>query len=142
MRLAVLACLATLGCSSPAPVDDDPAPWRYTRDSAIEQAEEDAWVKRDPIDRVRKYLTARGAWSDSDQAALEARNPRLMESLKLARSNNRRGSTLASMTAEEAIAAAQELARKEQALRAEQFLDAGVGKRLIRGLGPDQRLDA
>lgn len=42
MRLAVLACIAALGCSSPAPQDEGPAPWHYTRDSAIDQAEDDA----------------------------------------------------------------------------------------------------
>jgi pyruvate dehydrogenase E1 component alpha subunit len=45
---------------------DDPSVYRT-------KAEEEAWSKRDPIDRVRKYLAARGAWSDADQAALEAR---------------------------------------------------------------------
>ena len=42
MRLLALACLLTLGCSGPAPVDEGPRPWRYTRDSAIEQTEDDA----------------------------------------------------------------------------------------------------
>ena len=45
---------------------DDPTVYRT-------KAEEEAWSKRDPIDRARKYLVARGAWSDADQAALEAR---------------------------------------------------------------------
>jgi pyruvate dehydrogenase E1 component alpha subunit len=44
---------------------DDPSVYRT-------KAEEDAWVKRDPIDRVRKYLTGKGAWSDADQATAEA----------------------------------------------------------------------
>lgn len=42
MRLLVAALLTLAGCSSPAPRDEDPAPWRYTRDSAVEQAEDDA----------------------------------------------------------------------------------------------------
>ncbi|MCE9637267.1 MAG: pyruvate dehydrogenase (acetyl-transferring) E1 component subunit alpha [Planctomycetes bacterium] len=45
---------------------DDPRVYRT-------QEEEDAWVKRDPIDRVRKYLEARGSWSAEDQATLESR---------------------------------------------------------------------
>ena len=45
---------------------DDPRKYRTL-------AEEEVWAKRDPIDRVRKYLTARGAWNDADQAALDAR---------------------------------------------------------------------
>lgn len=45
---------------------DDPGKYRT-------KAEEEAWAKRDPIDRVRKYLAARGAWSDADEAALEKR---------------------------------------------------------------------
>jgi pyruvate dehydrogenase E1 component alpha subunit len=45
---------------------DDPRVYRT-------EAEEQAWVKRDPIDRVRAYLASRGAWSDADQTALEAR---------------------------------------------------------------------
>ena len=45
---------------------DDPSVYRT-------KAEEEAWEKRDPIDRVRKYLTARGVWSDADQERLEAR---------------------------------------------------------------------
>jgi pyruvate dehydrogenase E1 component alpha subunit len=45
---------------------DDPSVYRT-------KAEEEAWAKRDPIDRVRKYLTARGSWDDEQQAALEAK---------------------------------------------------------------------
>ncbi|MCG3135527.1 MAG: hypothetical protein HMLKMBBP_03226 [Planctomycetes bacterium] len=45
---------------------DDPSVYRT-------KAEEDAWVKRDPVDRMRKYLTARGVWSDKEQDALESR---------------------------------------------------------------------
>ena len=45
---------------------DDPSVYRT-------KAEEEAWAKRDPIDRVRKYLAARGLWSDSDQTELESR---------------------------------------------------------------------
>lgn len=36
MRLLAAALMTLAGCSSPAPVDEGPAPWRYTRDSAIE----------------------------------------------------------------------------------------------------------
>lgn len=36
MRLLLAALLTLAGCSGPAPVDEGPAPWRYTRDSAIE----------------------------------------------------------------------------------------------------------
>jgi pyruvate dehydrogenase E1 component alpha subunit len=43
---------------------DDPSVYRT-------KAEEEAWAKRDPIDRVRKYLTAKGAWSDAAQTKLE-----------------------------------------------------------------------
>jgi TPP-dependent pyruvate/acetoin dehydrogenase alpha subunit len=43
---------------------DDPSVYRT-------KAEEDAWAKRDPIDRVAKYLTARGAWSEADQRRIE-----------------------------------------------------------------------
>jgi pyruvate dehydrogenase E1 component alpha subunit len=43
---------------------DDPSVYRT-------KAEEDAWARRDPIDRVRKYLASRGAWTDEDQTAAE-----------------------------------------------------------------------
>ena len=43
---------------------DDPSVYRT-------KAEEDAWAKRDPIDRVRKFLASRGAWGDADQAKAE-----------------------------------------------------------------------
>jgi pyruvate dehydrogenase E1 component alpha subunit len=43
---------------------DDPSVYRT-------KAEEDVWAKRDPIDRVRKYLAGKGAWSDADQAKAE-----------------------------------------------------------------------
>lgn len=39
MRLAaLLLALTALGCSDPAPAD--PGPWHYTRDSALEQADD------------------------------------------------------------------------------------------------------
>jgi pyruvate dehydrogenase E1 component alpha subunit len=41
---------------------------RRYRDSA----ELEAWVERDPILRVRKYLTAKGMWDDSKEEALQA----------------------------------------------------------------------
>ncbi len=41
MRLLAAALMTLAGCSSPAPVDE-PAPWRYTRDSAVTPADEDA----------------------------------------------------------------------------------------------------
>src|SRR6185295_6219465 len=44
---------------------DDPN--RYRETEAVE-----AWATRDPIERVRGYLTSRGAWSDADDAALRA----------------------------------------------------------------------
>ncbi len=43
---------------------DDPSVYRT-------KAEEEAWVKRDPIDRMRKYLTSRGAWSDAQEKQAE-----------------------------------------------------------------------
>jgi pyruvate dehydrogenase E1 component alpha subunit len=43
---------------------DDPSVYRT-------KAEEDAWAKRDPIDRLRKFLTAKGAWSDAQQTEAE-----------------------------------------------------------------------
>jgi TPP-dependent pyruvate/acetoin dehydrogenase alpha subunit len=43
---------------------DDPSVYRT-------KAEEDAWAKRDPIDRMRKYLTSTGAWNDALQAKAE-----------------------------------------------------------------------
>jgi len=43
---------------------DDPSVYRT-------KAEEEAWAKRDPIDRVRKFLAAKGAWTDDDQAEAE-----------------------------------------------------------------------
>jgi pyruvate dehydrogenase E1 component alpha subunit len=43
---------------------DDPSVYRT-------KAEEDAWAKRDPIDRMRKYLAAKDAWTDADQAKAE-----------------------------------------------------------------------
>jgi pyruvate dehydrogenase E1 component alpha subunit len=45
---------------------DDPSKYRT-------KAEEEAWARRDPIDRVRKYLASRGAWSDADESALVER---------------------------------------------------------------------
>ena len=45
---------------------DDPSVYRT-------KAEEEAWAKRDPIDRVRRYLEARAAWTADDQTKLEAR---------------------------------------------------------------------
>lgn len=44
---------------------DDPRAYR-------KQEEVDAWVKKDPIERFKKYLTGRGLWSDADENA--ARN--------------------------------------------------------------------
>jgi pyruvate dehydrogenase E1 component alpha subunit len=43
---------------------DDPSVYRT-------KAEEDVWAKRDPIDRLRKYLAGKGAWSDADQGKAE-----------------------------------------------------------------------
>jgi 2-oxoisovalerate dehydrogenase E1 component alpha subunit len=44
---------------------DDPN--RYRETEAVE-----AWARRDPLERVRAYLAARGAWTDADDAALRA----------------------------------------------------------------------
>ncbi|HWP08124.1 MAG TPA: pyruvate dehydrogenase (acetyl-transferring) E1 component subunit alpha [Polyangiaceae bacterium] len=44
---------------------DDPN--RYRETEAVE-----AWAGRDPIERVRRYLETRGAWSDAEQARLTA----------------------------------------------------------------------
>jgi TPP-dependent pyruvate/acetoin dehydrogenase alpha subunit len=43
---------------------DDPSVYRT-------KAEEEAWAKRDPIDRMRKFLTKKGAWSDAQQGKAE-----------------------------------------------------------------------
>ncbi|HTQ07140.1 MAG TPA: pyruvate dehydrogenase (acetyl-transferring) E1 component subunit alpha [Polyangiaceae bacterium] len=44
---------------------DDPN--RYRESDAVQ-----AWAARDPIERVRSYLVARGAWSDADERNLKA----------------------------------------------------------------------
>jgi pyruvate dehydrogenase E1 component alpha subunit len=44
---------------------DDPNRYRETEAVAV-------WAARDPLERVRGYLTSRGAWSDADDAALRA----------------------------------------------------------------------
>ena len=44
---------------------DDPT--RYRTDEEVE-----SWLKRDPIPRMRKYLTDKGEWNDELQAELEA----------------------------------------------------------------------
>ena len=44
---------------------DDPNRYRETEAVA-------AWAGRDPIERVRRYLETRGAWSDAEQARLTA----------------------------------------------------------------------
>jgi pyruvate dehydrogenase E1 component alpha subunit len=43
---------------------DDPSVYRT-------KAEEEAWAKRDPVDRIAKYLTARGSWCEADQRRIE-----------------------------------------------------------------------
>ncbi|NDP42777.1 MAG: pyruvate dehydrogenase (acetyl-transferring) E1 component subunit alpha [Aromatoleum sp.] len=43
---------------------DDPSVYRT-------KTEEEAWAKRDPIDRMRKFLTVKGAWSDAKQGKAE-----------------------------------------------------------------------
>ncbi len=45
---------------------DDPSVYRT-------KAEEQAWERRDPIDRVRRWLETQRAWTDEDQKALEER---------------------------------------------------------------------
>jgi len=44
---------------------DDPTRYRS-------KEELDAWQKRDPIDRMRKYLELKGLWSEADDAKLRA----------------------------------------------------------------------
>ncbi len=44
---------------------DDPN--RYRENQAVE-----AWAARDPLERVRRYLQKRGAWSDADEKNLKA----------------------------------------------------------------------
>jgi len=44
---------------------DDPN--RYRENQAVE-----AWAARDPLERVRRYLETRGAWSDADEKNLRA----------------------------------------------------------------------
>jgi pyruvate dehydrogenase E1 component alpha subunit len=44
---------------------DDPSRYR-------DQAEVDAWLRRDPLPRLRRYLERAGLWSDDDERALEA----------------------------------------------------------------------
>ena len=41
-----------------------------------DQAEVDAWKTRDPILRIRKFLTTRGFWDDTKEAALAERAER------------------------------------------------------------------
>ena len=43
---------------------DDPSVYRT-------KAEEEAWAKKDPIDRMRKHLTKKGAWGDAQQKKAE-----------------------------------------------------------------------
>lgn len=46
-------------------------------------AELEAWKKKDPLIRVRKYMESRGVWSDEKQAALETRaKARVVEIVK------------------------------------------------------------
>lgn len=51
---------------------DDPT--RY-----VDQEERDRWTTRDPIDRVRAYLSQRGAWDEATQESAAARNQRALE---------------------------------------------------------------
>jgi len=44
---------------------DDPGRYRPSQEAA-------AWQAKDPLDRVRRYLKASGAWTDQDQTQLEA----------------------------------------------------------------------
>ena len=39
----------------------------------------EAWINKDPILRLRKYLTARGLWSDAKHAESEAKGKRIAE---------------------------------------------------------------
>jgi len=51
---------------------DDPT--RYRSDEEVE-----SWLKRDPIPRMKKFLTAQGAWDDDLQAELDAEVTRTIE---------------------------------------------------------------
>jgi len=51
---------------------DDPT--RY-----VDQEERDRWAERDPIDRVRAYLTGRGAWDDAAEQAAVERNQHTLD---------------------------------------------------------------
>jgi pyruvate dehydrogenase E1 component alpha subunit len=51
---------------------DDPT--RYRSDEEVE-----SWLKRDPIPRMRKFLTAQGSWDDDRQAELDAEVARTIE---------------------------------------------------------------
>ncbi len=51
---------------------DDPT--RYRSDDEVEP-----WLKRDPIPRMRKFLTAQGSWNDALQADLDAEVARTID---------------------------------------------------------------
>ena len=51
---------------------DDPT--RY-----VDQEERDRWATRDPIDRVRAYLTRNGAWDATAEEAVEGRNQQALD---------------------------------------------------------------
>jgi pyruvate dehydrogenase E1 component alpha subunit len=54
---------------------DDPSVYRT-------KAEEEAWAKKDPIDRLRKYLTAKDAWSDArEQQAQDEINAEIQDAV-------------------------------------------------------------
>ena len=63
MRFLVLASVAALGCSSPAPEDADP--WHYTRDSAVQGEEAATVADSATVDTA----TAADTWTPPDTYA-------------------------------------------------------------------------
>ena len=46
-----------------------------------DQAELDAWIAKDPLIRVRKYLESKGLWGDEKQSELETRAKKIVEEI-------------------------------------------------------------
>ena len=69
---ALALALALLGCgdsdndSDSGSSSDDPSKYR-------DEAEVEAWIQRDPVDRLRQHLQAQNAWTDEDESALQDR---------------------------------------------------------------------
>lgn len=51
---------------------DDPT--RYVNDEELKH-----WQQLDPIDRVRRYLTARGRWNEEIEAEVDAQNKAIVD---------------------------------------------------------------